>query len=226
MPIVATFDGRHLPVDRYDAVVASDPEAIRNQPERLHHVCYLDGGGFAVIDVWTSAEAFEEFGKRLAPALAAAGIDIRPRVHEVHAVMAGTAPADANVATVTAIYEAFGRGDVEFIVDQLDEDVEWEQGGTAHDIPWLAPGRGHDHVRGFFGHLISNVELSVFQPGRPLVNENQVAVPVTIEATAKATGKQWREDLEMHVWTFGPDGKVVAFRHLVDTHQHWLALQP
>ena len=134
--------------------------------------------------------------------------------------------ADANVATVMAIYEAFGRGDVELIVDQLDDDVDWEMGVDGHGIPWLEPGRGHDHVRGFFACLGSSVEITHFQPGRPLTNENQVAVPVALAAKVKASGKQWREEHEIHLWTFGPDGKVVAFKHVVDTHAHWLALQP
>ena len=39
------------------------------------------------------------------------------------------------------------------------------------------------------------------------------------EGVVKATGRRIR-DLEMHLWTFAPDGKVARFRHVVDTHQH------
>ena len=226
MPIVVTFDGRHLPVDAYDKVRAADPERVENQPERLHHVCYRDGDGFVVVDVWTTAEAFEEFGRTLGPAMAAVGIDIAPRVHELHAAMPGGGAADANVATVMAIYQAFGRGDVGFILDQLDDDVAWERGAEDHGVPWLQPGRGHDHVRRFFTVLAEQLELTVFEPGPPLANEHQVAVPVTIEARVRSTGKQVRDESEMHLWTFGGDGKVVAFNHVTDTHQHWLSLQP
>jgi uncharacterized protein len=226
MTIVATFDGRSLPIESYDRVLASDPEGITNQPERLHHTCYRVGDGYVVVDVWTSAEAFAEFGKLLAPALAEAGVDVQPEIHEVHRVMPGTGRAGANVATVMALYEAFGRGDVEFIVDQLDADVEWESNGMDHGVPWLVPGRGHDHVRGFFGRLAETVELEVFEPGEPLTNERQVAVPVRARGRVKATGKTFADDPELHLWTFGPDGRVVSFKHLADTHQHWLALQP
>lgn len=66
----------------------------------------------------------------------------------------------------------------------------------------------------------------MFRPGRPLVGDRQVAVPVTATFVVRATGKRCPEHEEMHLWTFGPDGKGVAFRHLVDTHLHWLALQP
>jgi hypothetical protein len=29
-------------------------------------------------------------------------------------------------------------------------------------------------------------------------------------------------DLELHLWKFAANGKVARFRHVVDTHQHWL----
>jgi uncharacterized protein len=38
---------------------------------------------------------------------------------------------------------------------------------------------------------------------------------------AKATARTIR-DLELHLWTFGKDGEVTRFKHLVDTHQHYL----
>jgi uncharacterized protein len=33
--------------------------------------------------------------------------------------------AEDNLATVKGIYEAFGKGDVEAILDQLADDVDW-----------------------------------------------------------------------------------------------------
>ena len=135
-------------------------------------------------------------------------------------------PAAEHIATVFAIYEAFGRGDVGFILDQLDDDVEWEQGGLDHGVPWLQPGRGRDHAAGFFNRLADNADLTMFEPRAPMANETQVAVPVAIEATVRATGKRIVEQNEVHLWTFGAGGKVVAFRHLADTHQHWAALRP
>ena len=136
-----------------------------------------------------------------------------------------TATAERHIATVSAIYEAFGRGDVGFILDQLADDVAWEQGGLDHGIPWLLPGCGRDHAAGFFTRLAGTLDLTAFQPGAPMANETQVAVPIAIEATVITTGKRIVEQQEVHLWTFGAGGKVVAFRHLADTHQHWAALQ-
>jgi hypothetical protein len=39
----------------------------------------------------------------------------------------------------------------------------------------------------------------------------------------KATGKQFTEEDEAHLWYFNDAGRVVPFRHRVDTHQQWEA---
>jgi uncharacterized protein len=61
-----------------------------------------------------------------------------------------------NLKTVQAMYEAFGRGDVPSILERLDDDVVWEEGGLDHGVPWLrrrrprrrvqASRRHHQHV--------------------------------------------------------------------------------
>jgi len=52
----------------------------------------------------------------------------------------------SNAATVKTIYEAFGRGDVETILDKLDDAVEWETTVPVSDVPWLLPRRGKTNV--------------------------------------------------------------------------------
>lgn len=42
-----------------------------------------------------------------------------------------------NRETVIGIYEAFGRGDVPWILDRLDDDVEWEPGIRDTGLPYL-----------------------------------------------------------------------------------------
>lgn len=124
----------------------------------------------------------------------------------------------SNIPTVQAIYEAFGKGDVPAILAQLDAGVDWEHDGRDVGVPWLAPGRGIGHVQAFFGSL-AGFQITKFEPTNLLEGGNQVAAVIRIEATVPATGGQVK-DLEMHLWTFGPDGKVTAFRHIVDTAQH------
>ena len=45
-----------------------------------------------------------------------------------------------------------------------------------------------------------------------------VAVPIHTTVRHKASGREFR-DLEMHLWTFGPDGLVTRFRHMGDTRE-------
>lgn len=54
------------------------------------------------------------------------------------------------VETVQKIYEAFGKGDVPAILDQLADDVEWDRDAPSYGVPIYEPGTGKDHVRRFF----------------------------------------------------------------------------
>lgn len=127
-----------------------------------------------------------------------------------------------NLATVGAVYEAFGRGDVPAILDLLADDIEWERHGTGHGVPWLEPGTGRDHVGRFFQLLAENLEFLRFEPQAPLVGEGMVAVPVLVECRVLHNDAVF-EDYDVHVWWFDADGTVVAFRHLVDSAKHLAA---
>ena len=49
-------------------------------------------------------------------------------------------------------------------------------------------------------------------------SDRQVVAQITIDWTLPGGGRL--RDEELHLWTFGPDGRVVAFRHYVDTAKH------
>ena len=124
----------------------------------------------------------------------------------------------SNIPTVQAIYEAFGTGNVPAIIEKLADDVEWERGGKDHGVPWLTPGRGKAHVGKFF-EAIGAFQITKFVPTNLLEGGNQVVAVIDIEFTVTATGGQVTDE-ELHLWTFGPDGKVTSFHHVVDTAQH------
>ena len=54
------------------------------------------------------------------------------------------------VATVTAIYEAFARRDVEAAITHLSEDCEFVPSGTNERIKRTEPYLGHEGVREYF----------------------------------------------------------------------------
>ena len=122
-----------------------------------------------------------------------------------------------NVETVQSAYAAFGRGDIPGILALLADDVRWEHDWGGEQLKWYASRRGPADVVGFFQSL-ADFEFLRFEPFAFLEGDNMVAVPVHVELRVKANGKTFK-DLEAHLWTFGVDGKVTAFRHLTDTHQ-------
>jgi ketosteroid isomerase-like protein len=126
-----------------------------------------------------------------------------------------------NVKTTQLIYEAFGRGDVPAILDHLADDVAWDQDAPGYGVPIYEPGAGKAHVGRFFDAL-GGLEFERFQPMNFLGGENQVAVTIDVKVNVKVTGKSV-EALEIHLWTFGPDGKITRFFHCIDRHAFVLA---
>jgi hypothetical protein len=127
----------------------------------------------------------------------------------------------SNAEAVERIYEAFGRGDVPTILEQLAEDVRWEHhptGNTAQDrdVPYMRARRGRNAVAGFFQDINDDVELHSFNPHSFLVGDGLVAAVIAYEFTVKGTGTRVRDE-EIHLWQFGSDGKVTAYRHFLDT---------
>jgi uncharacterized protein len=129
----------------------------------------------------------------------------------------------SNLATVQEIYAAFGRGDIPAILDTLADDVCWDHlpdggGAQPHDVPWLRERTGRDDVAGFF-EALGALEFHVFAPTVILADDDTVVALIDEDVTVRATGERFR-DATAHVWSFGPDGRVIAFRHLTDTVKH------
>jgi ketosteroid isomerase-like protein len=127
-----------------------------------------------------------------------------------------------NVETVQAIYQSFSKGEVPAILEKLHDKVSWEHDAIDHGIPWLKPGRGKLHVHQFFNVVGREFEISKFETKATFENGKDVIVLIEIEARIRSTRKPIK-DLEFHIWSFDQEGKVKAFRHVVDTHQHFLA---
>lgn len=122
-----------------------------------------------------------------------------------------------NLETVKAIYEAFSKGDIPFILSCLDESVAWEKwaGNFAQKegVPYMQERDSIAGVAEFFGEVgklgvkSSNV-LAIMGDG------NKFAVEFDIET------ERFGYEEEMHLWTFGENGKVIGFRHYLDTAKH------
>lgn len=127
-----------------------------------------------------------------------------------------------HLATVTRIYEAFGRGDIPFVLDQLADDVQWETwtdwSPQEAGVPWLLPRRGKEGALEFF-KIIGAWTFTEFQVVALLAGANQVAAEIVLGVKLPGSGASLHDE-EFHLWTFDQAGKVTRFRHYVDTAKH------
>jgi uncharacterized protein len=118
---------------------------------------------------------------------------------------------------VQHIYEAFGRGDIGFILDQLTDDVDWASCPDSDIAPWHGIHQGKAEVPHFFKALGENLEITEFTPLSFAANDTDVMVVTRWSATAPATGKTVTMDIH-HWWRFR-DGKIYLYRGTEDTAQ-------
>jgi len=131
-----------------------------------------------------------------------------------------------NTDTVMGVYAAFGRGDVAHILDQLADDIAWDHGIRANDLPYLQPRTGKEQVAKFFPDLAENIEFTMFEPGQPCDGGDTVMVAVREVARNLKTGAVIPEEISVHIWTFDQDGKLAKFRHVIDIAVHEAAARP
>lgn len=111
-------------------------------------------------------------------------------------------------------YEAFGRGDLNGLLENLDHNVEWTTPGPSH-LATAGRRRGHEEVKAFFGLLSETYEFEKFDPHTFIEQGNRVVVlgddVVKVKATGTVITEAWA-----HVFTL-ENGKVVAFQEYIDT---------
>ena len=133
-----------------------------------------------------------------------------------------------HTAAVASMYDAFGRGDIAGIMSHLSEEVTWdvtEEPWSPHaaDVPWLRPRRGHAEVVSFF-EIVREWNYERFEVLDMLTSETKVAVEIRLTADLP-NGKRIDEEV-IHLWTFGPEGKVINLRRMLDTAANIAAAQP
>jgi ketosteroid isomerase-like protein len=123
-----------------------------------------------------------------------------------------------NVDTVKAIYEAFGRADVETILDAVTDDVDWATEGERGVAPWYGQRTGKEQVARFFQDIGGAVEVQEFTPLSFTANdENEVHALIRFRIRSRQTGRDAAMNLH-HYWRFR-DGKVEYYRGSEDSAQ-------
>jgi ketosteroid isomerase-like protein len=124
--------------------------------------------------------------------------------------------AEQNIATVRRMYEAFGQGDVEAILELVTDDVDWSTDAAIRSAPWYGPRHGKDGVRSFFAAIARTGPITEFTPLSYAGNEDgDVMVFIRYGFSVTATGRSAQMHLH-HYWRFR-DGKVCYVRSSEDT---------
>jgi len=121
---------------------------------------------------------------------------------------------DQNAALVQALYDAFAKGDVAFILSRLANDVEWTVEGPSA-IPYAGKRKGPGEVVKFFEALGTGETGQKLTMMPPVAQGDVVACAGRYRATVKATGKTY-EAAVAHFFTVS-GGKVTHLVEIMDT---------
>lgn len=118
-----------------------------------------------------------------------------------------------NIERVVAIYQAFSRGDVGFIVEQLTPEVRWVS--TLESIvPWSGTYVGQEEVPKFFAAIGAATEVHSFEWNEFVAQGDTVVSLGTFAGLVRSTGRvistRW-----IFVWKFR-DGKVTSYEQFHD----------
>jgi uncharacterized protein len=129
-----------------------------------------------------------------------------------------------NVQLVKAAYAAFGRGDINAVVEAMHPEIEWHE---AEHSPWHAPG-GHHGPTAVLGNVFARIPelFDHFTVDPQAVHDAGATVIVEGRYRAKAAATNESLDAQVcHVWTIR-DGKIAEFRQYTDTWQFRVVTSP
>ncbi len=134
-----------------------------------------------------------------------------------------TMNAQRHVEIVRRIYDAYSRGDLEFVINTLAPDVDWQL-FIPDTIPYSGRFRGHAEVRKFFALFAEHARIDRFEVQEILESDNAVTVlgwdRVIVSSTERSFELNWA-----HVYNFR-ENLVVRFREYFDTAAMVKAFSP
>jgi ketosteroid isomerase-like protein len=123
---------------------------------------------------------------------------------------------EANLATVQALYAAFGKGDIPTVLAGLHPEVVWTNPGP-EGFGYFGTHRGREAIaKNVFGFIGTELDVHQLAPTAFLADGDTVVVLLDMEATAVRTKKKYVQKVA-HAWTFR-SGVPVAFHDFQDNH--------
>jgi ketosteroid isomerase-like protein len=123
---------------------------------------------------------------------------------------------DTKIETIQRVYEAFGRGDVEAILAQVTDDVDWASVAESPVGPWHGVHKGKAEVMLFFKDLGETLEVTEFTPLSFGSNDTDVFVVIRFGFNVRANGRHG--SMEIHHWWRFTDGLISMYRGTEDTN--------
>jgi ketosteroid isomerase-like protein len=126
--------------------------------------------------------------------------------------MSEQANLQANVELIQAVYAAYGRGDIQSMLESLSANVEWI---AAPVEPVAGTYRGRDEVAHFFRKVSDLTDFASFEPREYVAQGDRVLVLGHYRGTMKSTGRIF--DCEWAMAFTVQDGKITQFQEFTDT---------
>ena len=123
---------------------------------------------------------------------------------------------EANQKTIEAVYGAFGRGDVPFILERVTDGTKWDFSVASSDVEWHVPVASKQALPKFFQVMGEHVQFESFEPRAFLSLGRDVVVKLRVAYTVKRTGKRVDEE-QVQWWSFDDAGRIASLRHYEDT---------
>ncbi len=119
-----------------------------------------------------------------------------------------------NIALIRRMYQAFGAGDIQTILDSVESKAEWTNHGPA-TIPYAGSWAGHARIREFFKAIADSTTGGEVIPESIVATGDTVVATGRYRATVRDTGAQIDTPVA-HLFTIR-DGKVVKWVGFSDT---------
>ena len=124
-------------------------------------------------------------------------------------------PEQENVDLIRRLYEAFGKGDINTIIDHLASQFVWRFDAPS-SVPFAGDFKTPDEVRrGFFGSLAETQKDQAVKPEEFIARDDNVVVIGRYSAVVTATNKRIDVPL-VHVFTI-QNGKVTRYLNFTDS---------
>jgi ketosteroid isomerase-like protein len=118
-------------------------------------------------------------------------------------------------ATVKALYDAYGRRDIDRVAALLHGDIDWVIFGPVGLIPFAGPRHGAAAVLRALGTLAEAFSLESYVPEIVVVEADRAAVMADVSYRQRATNRTLR--IRVADFLRVRDGRVIEFREFFNT---------